>query len=69
MSLSRDTPANPDLDRRSLLRLHARLFNRISAMTIADIAELLGYLAAAWSVGFCAGYLYTWFKRGVDQIV
>jgi len=38
-------------------------------MTIADIAELLGYLAAAWSVGFCAGYLYTWFKRGLDQIV
>jgi len=38
-------------------------------MTISDIAELLGYLAAAWAVGFSAGYLYTWFKRGFDQIV
>ena len=33
-------------------------------MTLADIAELFGYLAAAWAVGFSAGYLYTWFKRG-----
>lgn len=38
-------------------------------MTLADIAALVGYLAAAWSVGFAAGYLYTWFKRGFDQIV
>lgn len=38
-------------------------------MTLADIAELFGHLTAAWSVGFCAGYVYTWFKRGFDQIV
>lgn len=38
-------------------------------MSMSDIAELLGYLGAAWSVGFAAGYLYTWFKRGFDQIV
>ncbi len=38
-------------------------------MTLADIAELVGDLVAAWSVGFSAGYVYTWFKRGFDQIV
>lgn len=38
-------------------------------MSFSDIAELFGYLIAAWSLGFTGGYLYTLFKRGVDQVV
>ena len=38
-------------------------------MTAPDLLELCGYLVAAWSIGFCGGYLLTKFKHGINQIV
>jgi len=38
-------------------------------MSIADIAELLGYLLSAWSVGFSGGYVLTKFKHAMNQVV
>lgn len=38
-------------------------------MTAADIALYVGQLAAAWTLGFSAGYLMTKFKHAVNQSV
>lgn len=33
-----------------------------------DYLELIGYLVAAWSLGFTGGYLMTVFKRATEAI-
>ena len=38
-------------------------------MTTIEIAELVGYLAAAWSIGFSGGYTMTKFKHAVNSVV
>lgn len=38
-------------------------------MTSADILLYVGQLVAAWSLGFCGGYLLTKFRHAVNQVV
>jgi hypothetical protein len=37
-------------------------------MTTSDIAELIGYIVAAWCLGFTGGYLFTQIKRAIDAV-
>lgn len=38
-------------------------------MSEVDIALFVGQMVAAWSTGFCGGYLLTKFKHAVNQTV
>lgn len=37
-------------------------------MNSADLASLLGYLVAAWCVGFAGGYTITKYRDAVNQV-
>jgi hypothetical protein len=37
-------------------------------MTTIEAAEYIGLILGSWSIGFCAGYLITVFKRAADMI-
>lgn len=62
-------PAINHLGCRPVLFLRDWLFNGIQTMSTADMAELAGWLVAAWSIGFTSGYLMTKFKHAVNQTV
>lgn len=37
-------------------------------MNSLDVASMLGYVVAAWCLGFCGGFVITRFKEAVGQI-
>ena len=37
-------------------------------MSATDIALLFGYMASAWSLGFCGGFLLTRFKDALGAV-
>ena len=37
-------------------------------MNTVDMALLLGYMASAWTLGFCGGFLLTRFKDALSLV-
>ena len=37
-------------------------------MNLTDIAELLGYLVSAWSLGLAGGYILTQYRQAMNHV-